>query len=123
MSAEHKWVKGVSGNPTGKRKDGQPRKQRNKIPPGLSRAELIKLAQSYSKEAIERLVAHMRSDKDPRTSVRAAQIILERGYGAPPDRIEATMVLRGDAASGGEDIQIILVHPTPQPDDESHMIH
>ena len=82
------------------------------------------LSRSYGPEAVERLVFWMRS-QNARMSLRASQLLLERGYGvpAPADRIESTLILRGAKESGSEDIQIILVHPTPQPENKSHMIH
>jgi hypothetical protein len=125
MSAAHKWVKGQpSPNPSGLRKDGKPRRKPRKLPPGLSRDEMTALSRSYGPEAVERLVFWMRS-KNARMSLRASQLLLERGYGvpAPADRIESTMILHGDKAEGGGDIQLIFVHPTPQPEDESHMVH
>ena len=118
MAAAHKWAKGVSGNPTGLTKDGRPRKKRGKKPPnGPSRNELVALARSHGHEALERLLFWARS-KNARMSVRAAQLLLERGYGIPPasDRIETTLVLPGDEP--GNEIQLVFVKPTPQPDDE-----
>jgi len=116
MSAEHKWRKGQSGNPTGLRKDGKPRKPRRKRPPaGLSRKELIELAQSYSKEMIERLVFWARS-KNARMSVRAAQILLERAHGAPPTREETHMILHGEG--DGDKIEVVFVKPVLGDDGE-----
>jgi hypothetical protein len=78
MAAAHKWAKGVSGNPSGLRKDGQPRRKRSKKPPGgPSRDELVSLARSYGPEMIERLLLWARS-KNARMSVRATQLMIER---------------------------------------------
>jgi hypothetical protein len=81
MSAAHKRKLGQSGNPSGLRKDGQPRRKRRKRPPdGLSRNELIALARSYSEEAMEQLAFWMRS-KNVRMSVRVSQLSIERAHG------------------------------------------
>jgi hypothetical protein len=117
MAAAHKWAKGQSGNPSGLRKDGQPRKKRGKKPPGgPTREELVSLARSYGPEMIERLLFWARS-KNARMSVRAAQLLIERGYGIPPasDRIESTLVLPGDGK--GDEIVVTFVKPQPQPDE------
>jgi hypothetical protein len=117
MAAAHKWKPGQSGNPTGLRKDGQPRRKRKQKPPrGLNRKQLIELAQSYSEEALLTLVEHMRG-KDKRMSVRAAQLIVERAHGAPPDRHETfSRTLPGDGVS---EIELVFVKPRPQPDEEA----
>jgi hypothetical protein len=63
------WVKGQSGNPL-----GRPKKY----------AEITKLAQSYSVEAMERLVEIMRNKKAGNLSLRACEIILDRAFGRVP---------------------------------------
>jgi hypothetical protein len=116
MSAEHKWVKGVSGNPSGLRKDGQPRAKRKPKPPnGLSRKEMVELCSSHSKEMVERLLFWARS-KNARMSVRAAQLIIERAHGAPPTREETRLIL--DGGKGEDKIEVVFVTPQPQPDDD-----
>lgn len=62
-----KFQKGQSGNPGG----------RKKIPDCITN-----LAKDKSKRAMERLVEWMEGD-DPRASVRACEIILERAWGKP----------------------------------------
>jgi hypothetical protein len=63
------WVKGVSGNPS-----GRPKKH----------AEMTKLAQSYSPEALERVVEIMRNKRAGRLSLQACEIILDRAWGRVP---------------------------------------
>jgi hypothetical protein len=69
------FVKGVSGNPKGTSK---------------SVAEVKALALSYSAEAIETLVKHMRS-KNPKVSLAASVAILDRGLGRPLQEISGTL--------------------------------
>jgi hypothetical protein len=124
MAAAHKWTKGVSGNPSGLRKDGKPRRKRGRREPnGPNRDELTALARSHGREALERLLFWARS-KNARMSVRASQLLLERGYGIPPpsDRVERVVVLEGDK-KGDDTIELVFVRPTPQPDDEPRVIH
>ena len=123
MSAVHKWKKGQSGNPTGLRNDGQPRKKRRKIPPGLSRDEMTALARSHGPEMIERLLFWSRS-KNARMSVRATQLMIERGYGtpAPSDRVETTMLLRG-GADGQDKIELVFVTPIVTEDEGPRVVH
>lgn len=66
------FQKGQSGNP-----GGRPREDN----------EIKQLARDASAEAINRLVAWMRSD-NPKASVTAAQAIIERGFGKPSQPIE-----------------------------------
>jgi hypothetical protein len=116
MAAAHKWKPGQSGNPTGLRKDGQPRRKRKQKPRGLNRKQLIELAQSYSEEALLTLVGHMRG-KDKRMSVRASQLIVERAHGAPPDRNETfNMTLQGDTKQ--DSIELVFVKPLLDADGE-----
>ncbi len=71
-----RFVKGFTANPT-----GRPLKDR----------EVAALAQRYAPEAIGRLVEILRDPKtEPGVVVRAAQIILERGYGRPPQAVDVT---------------------------------
>jgi hypothetical protein len=119
MAAADKWKKGQSGNPSGLRKDGQPRRKRQKQPPGsMSRNEFIALARSYSGEALERLVFWMRS-KNARMSTRASQLLIERGHGTavPADRIENVLVLYGD--NKRDKIEVVFVAPPVRPEDGS----
>jgi hypothetical protein len=64
--------KGQSGNPGGR--------------PKLE-GEIRALAQKHGKPAIERLVELMAS-KNERVAVAAAQVILDRGYGKPPQALQ-----------------------------------
>jgi hypothetical protein len=117
MAAAHKWAKGVSGNPSGKTKDGRPRaKRKPKAPNGLSRKELIELCSSHSKEMVDILLSHARGT-DSRMAVRAAQLIIERAHGQPPTREETRLIL-DDGKNGGDKIEVVFVTPKPQPDDD-----
>jgi hypothetical protein len=106
------------------RKDGQPRRKRKQKPPGgPSRDELVALARGHGPEMVERLLFWARS-RNARMSVRAAQLLLERGYGIPPasDRIESVMVLHGEK-KGDDKIEIVFVTPPPQPDEPGYRRH
>ena len=61
------WQPGQSGNPGGRPKENE---------------ELKALARTFTAEAIERLAHWMRSD-EPRASVAAVSVLLDRGYGKP----------------------------------------
>jgi Family of unknown function (DUF5681) len=67
-----RWVKGVSGNPL-----GRPKKY----------AEIIRLAQSHSTEAIERLVELMRDKRAKAIALRASEVLLDRAWGKVPQAI------------------------------------
>ena len=72
------FQKGKSGNPGGRAK---------------KTAEVIEvesLAKKLSVEALERLAHWMRQD-DPTASVKAANSIIERGFGKARQQIEATI--------------------------------
>jgi hypothetical protein len=65
---------GQSGNPGGRHK-------------GV--AEVMALARTYTKAAIETLVGIMQDEQAPKPArVAAASAILDRGYGKPPQAIE-----------------------------------
>ena len=67
-SANGQFPKGQSGNPGGRPRDEQ---------------KVAELARSYTTEAIETLVALMRSGNDERVRGTAAQALLDRGWGKP----------------------------------------
>lgn len=67
-----KFQKGQSGNPGGRPKESD---------------EVKELARQHGPEAIEKLVAWLRSD-NPKASVSAANALLDRGYGKPLQAIE-----------------------------------
>jgi hypothetical protein len=53
-------------------------------PSGKRSRDFAKLTQSYSVEAMERLVEIMRNKKTPKLSLRACEIILDRAWGKAP---------------------------------------
>jgi HEAT repeat protein len=65
---------GVSGNPGG-------------VPKGM--AEVRALARTFTQEAIVRLADWMRSE-NPKASVAAASILLDRGWGKPVAAVEVS---------------------------------
>lgn len=75
---EHsRWKPGQSGNP-----GGRPRVI----------ADLQKLAQSHTEEAVETLVSVMKAKSAPPAArVAAAAHILDRGYGKPTQTVNATV--------------------------------
>ena len=92
------WKPGHSGNPGGR--------------PNIS-AEIRNLAREHGPEAIERLVALMHS-KNESVAVRAAEALLDRGYGRP---------LQGVESSGQEEIctpTLITVNLVEPPKRDDH---
>lgn len=71
--AAGRFIKGSSGNPLGK---------------FVVAAEVRELARQYGPESVERLAYWMRS-ADPQSSIAAAKILLERGYGKAVQPIAA----------------------------------
>jgi hypothetical protein len=61
-----RFIKGLSGNPTGRRP----------VAP-----DVVELAQQYSPECILTAVRIMRSAKDPRVKLAAAELLLNRAHG------------------------------------------
>lgn len=52
--------------------------------------DLAKLARTYTTESIEEIVDIMRNAKKPSDRLKAAEILLDRGYGKAPLKIELT---------------------------------
>jgi len=67
------WTKGISGNPAGRPKD-----------------TIGPLARERSIDAFNTIVALLES-KDEKVRLRAAEIILERGFGKPVQQIEGSV--------------------------------
>ncbi|HEY8937376.1 MAG TPA: DUF5681 domain-containing protein [Cyclobacteriaceae bacterium] len=74
------FVKGQSGNPSGR-------------PKVKNLAEIRELAQSYAPAAIEELGRLMKHAKTDAAKVAAIQTILDRGYGKALQTIDMTMRL------------------------------
>jgi hypothetical protein len=70
-----RFQKGQSGNPKGRPKEYP---------------EVRDLAREYTTEAVEKLVFWLRS-KDPRASVAAASLLLDRGWGKAEAKVDATL--------------------------------
>ena len=77
-SPSTRFKPGVSGNPRGPRKEV---------------GEVKELARAHSAEAIERLLHWMRKG-DGRVSVAAAQALLDRGHGKPPQQVAVDATFR-----------------------------
>jgi hypothetical protein len=95
-SAGRPFEKGQSGNPGGRPK---------------VEGEIRALAQEHGPEALKRLVQLMKS-KNERVAVAAAQAVLDRGYGKPPQAVQ----LGGqDGSSASREILIHFVGPGDLP--------
>jgi hypothetical protein len=70
-----KFIKGQSGNPGGK----------------VKTREVRLLAREYTVEAINTLVELMRYKKAPTIRVRAAEVLLDRGWGRPMQAMEVAL--------------------------------
>ena len=94
-NASGKFIKGASGNPTGRPK---------------SQTGVLALARSNSIEAIERLVTLMRTAESEQVQLNAANAILDRAYGKPKEskdvEINVTRRAREVALSDLSDAQI-----------------
>lgn len=90
--ARGRFLPGVSGNPSGRPADER---------------EIRALARSHAPECIEKLLTLMRSAVDERVQLAAAEALLSRGYGRPPQPVEhggmplVSIDMRGAGPSGG----------------------
>jgi hypothetical protein len=116
------FVKGQSGNPRG-RAPGQ-------SPARVVLFDLKQAARKYCPEAIEFIAKHMHSD-DERVALAAAIAMIERGYGKPEQKSDATMThkfaivpqtmakdewLANRGQPGAGSCQSPLALPPPDPD-------
>src|SRR5579884_1522161 len=85
------WKPGQSGNPRGR--------------PTVA-AEIRDLARNHAREAIERLVALVQSD-NPQVALRAAEALLDRGYGRPMQAIQ----VNGNDKRPIQSIEVVLWSP------------
>jgi hypothetical protein len=79
------FQKGVSGNPSGRSEDTH---------------TISQLAKAYTEEAIEKLAEIMRTGKTEQTQVRAAEALLDRGWGKAAQHI--------GGSDGSEAIRVYL---------------
>jgi hypothetical protein len=79
------FQKGVSGNPSGRSKDTH---------------TISQLAKAYTQEAVEKLAEIMRTGKTEQAQVRAAEALLDRGWGKAPQHVGGT--------ESGEPINVII---------------
>jgi hypothetical protein len=78
------FQKGVSGNPSGRSKDTH---------------TISQLAKAYTQEAVEKLAEIMRTGKTEQAQVRAAEALLDRGWGKAAQHI---------GSEGNEPIRVYL---------------
>jgi hypothetical protein len=123
VAAQNKWQPGcASPNPSGMRKDGTRAKRKPRPPRALSRKAMMELCAAHGREMLEVLLKYARG-ADARMAVRAAQLVLERGYGAVPTREETTLIL-DDGKESGDKIEVVFVRPPKVwPDDEPRVVH
>jgi hypothetical protein len=79
------FQKGQSGNPSGRSKDAH---------------TISQLAKAYTEEAIEKLAEIMRTGKTEQAQVRAAEALLDRGWGKAPQHV--------GGSETGEPINVII---------------
>jgi hypothetical protein len=102
-----RFQKGQSGNPGG----------RPKIV-----GEVQQLARQHSAEAIETLVAIMQNEKAPPAArVHAANSILDRGYGRPPQAvINANVASKRALDYTDDELAAIIAAGVPEEDPTAH---
>src|SRR6478672_4950401 len=66
------YQKGQTGNPSGKPK---------------IYTDMVKMARSHSKEALDKLVEIMRNKRSPKLALKAAELILDRAWGKAPQAL------------------------------------
>jgi hypothetical protein len=76
-----------SASATGRFQPGERRVGRKPGVPNIATREIKAAAQLYGEEAIERLVALMRSE-DPNVALKAANALLDRAYGRPAQTLQ-----------------------------------
>ncbi len=98
----HRWKPGESGNPSGRRKT----------------ASLAKLCRTFTAEAVDKIIDIMRADDTPKsTALRAAQELLDRGWGKPQSSVHVTT---GEAASlSTAELEAVVAGGQPGPETEA----
>lgn len=99
---------GLSKTPRSAWKPGQSRN-----PGGRPKvvAEIRDLAREHGQKAIERLVELLDS-KNESVAVRAAEALLDRGYGRPVQGME----LKSNEGPSAQTVKIVFVEPPKRPD-------
>ena len=98
-----RWVKGQSGNPSGRPK---------------TIGHVRDLARAYTEAAIEKLAQVMNDPKTPKAvQIEAAKALLDRGHGRP----EQAMHLTDDTTPRFSAIEYRIVEP-PQPEHEADAV-
>ena len=92
-------------------------------------ADLREAAQAHSSKAMT-VLAEMLDDPDPRVRIRAAEVLLDRGYGKPTQQIDANVAQTIDTgrahieallrlAREAKEPKLVVEHPPllPSPDE------
>lgn len=79
------FIKGHKGGP------GRPKGTTGRTADQMVVFDIKQAARAHCREAIERLVLHMRSD-DEKVSIMASLALIDRGYGKPEQKVDAQVV-------------------------------
>ncbi len=100
------WPKGTSGNPGGRPK---------------TRVDLQALCRARTPEAVATLIRMMRQKTNPAAAARAAEILLDRGWGRAESSGSLTFRVPGEDGAV-QNILVSFVTPQPPPDDPPRML-